>query len=93
MNKFAKTCNRCGEANLQWVTSKRTGYTYLVQTTGGPDVCGDPIPFMPHKCPPVGTQQHTTEGRVTFTGKAWELESARGARPQASGSSASTKRG
>lgn len=70
---YAKTCDRCGATALRWQKSTRTGKFYLVETTGGPGVCGAPLPFQPHKCPEPGTQRWTPDGITEFTGTEWKL--------------------
>lgn len=71
---YAKTCKRCGAMNLRWTKSTRKGpRPYLCETTGTQDVCGAPIPFKPHKCPPVGERRQIPAGVVEFTGSEWKI--------------------
>lgn len=43
------TCNRCGDAQVAWVTSKRTGKPYLVAAyRNGDEIVANRLGF--HKC-------------------------------------------
>jgi hypothetical protein len=46
------TCNRCGNSQLAWVVSKRTGKPYLANAyRNGDEITANRIAF--HKCPKV----------------------------------------
>ncbi|QDH91764.1 hypothetical protein SEA_PHRAPPUCCINO_89 [Mycobacterium phage Phrappuccino] len=64
MSNRVVQCKRCGDVNVAWVKSKRTGRFYLAMTAGRARSSGESpqvLSHRPHQCDPARVEQFQAE--------------------------------